>query len=687
MSKVSRAKSLKKRIAEFRLTAARVILGNLPHIPLCTSDMRDMADMAELCEQYSLLIALNWIATRYGFPVCAESMRSESVSAQFPLLSWASLANRYPLSLDFVLPDLAEPSQALFELMDRTFPTYLELIGEIYQQVLSAPLAINDKHIPYIDLQSDARASGEFYTPAWVADNAFEQWLSARSANSLKPLNAENIASLYSTRILDPSCGCGNFLLAAARLIYPASDGFQPASTNKLIKFVSDTLYGRDIDGRAIELTKILLTISALQQSSASARQLADLLASLDRNIRIWNSLLDSCAQTNSELFDLVITNPPYISFGARDQQRIASDWQAFLKARFPASSEYKLRFTSMFQEIGIELLKKEGHCIFLVPDAFLTGSFYQRLRRLICQRVEIVGLTELNEGTISGATVGRWCLAHYKKNDGLVSARKQNIVTLRSMGIDSSEDYREFKLTEESLISKDKHRFQLLFSQEDLDIVNQFKDHPFLKECIRGHTGIRARNGQASIVAPQQLSKSHFPGLISGSELCAFNINWQGNFLEIVPERLFSGGFDPEIISNPKILVRQTGDRLIAAADDSGFYHLNNVHSFSPVKRDLSSIYFYTCLLNSSFFLYFYRLKTREHKRALAQIDIETVEHMPLPKPDLSLENDLNKIGRVLSAPDCSNRSKLLKEMDQLIYKLFEMHPRLQAHIAATIT
>jgi hypothetical protein len=176
------------------------------------------------------------------------------------------------------------------------------------------------------------------------------------------------------------------------------------------------------------------------------------------------------------------------------------------------------------------------------------------------------------------------------------------------------------------------------------------------------------------------------------------FNIEWCGDWLEITPEKLFAGGFDSDVIGGPKILLRQTGDRIVAAVDLNGLFHLNNVHSFVPRHPDLrkTRIHYFACLLNSSFYLYYYRLKTREHKRALAQIDIETVEHMPLPPANAAIEQRLEEIGAELcNAIQVGRPSQMawterldsaLAEIDQLTFDAFGINSALRDHILAVL-
>jgi len=737
MSKTAKHKSLKQRIAKLRLAVANEIIGNLAYTGRLQAYMQHTYHVAELCEQYSLLIVLNWIGTKYGFPICAGCIESDQRSQLLPLLSWTSLVDRYPLQISEVFSLEESKIQGIMASLDDCFSPDLELIGTLYQQILSAPLSIDHDATPNIDLRSDQRLAGEFYTPGWVADYAFSQWLKFDSDAIVAALNAGAAAQL--PQVLDPSCGTGNFLHAALRLLEKIG-----VCGEQQLFFAANAVHGRDIDGRAVELARISLLLQLsqkfvdLKSKARRAEAIEKVLTGLEENVRVCDSLLDACAGiSDSQKFDLVITNPPYISFGARDQKALTASWQHLLKRRFPASSEYKVRYTSIFQEIGIELINRsgrkeiidaepntlseqtmplKGQCIYLVPDAFLTGSYYHKLRNLILRKVNIASLSELPASIIGGATVGRWCLAHYQQkvapsnssdsqlrtplsNADFPGEESNQLVQLASISQDLNGELigQTFAIPMNALISRDRQRFQLVLCQNELEILMHCRDFDWLGDVLEGHTGIRSRHGQTAIVARQKLTPLHSRGLISGSSLRMFNIEWRGDWLEIDPEKLFAGGFDRDVIAGPKILLRQTGDRIVAAVDLSGLFHLNNVHSFVPRQHDLrkTRTHYFACLLNSSFYLYYYRLKTREHKRALAQIDIETVEHMPLPPRNAAIEQRLEDLGAELSAAAKNDRSQLewtarlndaFVEIDQLVFDAFGISNQLRRHILASL-
>ena len=80
------------------------------------------------------------------------------------------------------------------------------------------------------------------------------------------------------------------------------------------------------------------------------------------------------------------------------------------------------------------------------------------------------------------------------------------------------------------------------------------------------------------------------------------------------------------------KILIRQTGDKIIAAVDYNKLVVLNNIHiAVSKVSSlDLECMSEY---LNSDFLRRYYQAVTLESGRAMAQVDLETLRELPVIK------------------------------------------------------
>jgi hypothetical protein len=189
--------------------------------------------------------------------------------------------------------------------------------------------------------------------------------------------------------------------------------------------------------------------------------------------------------------------------------------------------------------------------------------------------------------------------------------------------------------------------------------------------------------------VSDRQESERWQRGIKSGAQVVPYRVSWDGTWLHVEPSLLFSGGFDSAIVERPKILVRQTGDRLVAAIDKTGLFHLNNVHSFSAERLRAKTpaleridLNLACALLNSSLWLYLYQMGTRERSRPLAQIDIETVEHMPIPPPDPDIERRICALSAALAGVGPGGEAQLLRAVDRLVYDLYELPAPCLEHI-----
>ena len=648
---------LNQTIKHFRLQCAQAIIRNLG------SNLED-EHAVELCDQYALRIFINWVATKYGFEACGRDMQSAKPEAMTTLENGFWDADVYPLQSILDHKRDLELRDHGFALLENTLPPRLDVVGEIYQQSIRSPLTIKYGH-PVIRALTQRSTSAEFYTPPWVVSYCFQQIKSGLHPNK---------------KIFDPSCGTGNYLLGAAA--HAAATGADVS------EFVSGALFGQDLDPRALALCRLSLFIFAAGDLwTKSGNRNRTLLKRMAVRLREHLLVADSTLGSVCDEYDVVATNPPYISFGSRGQSKMVPSQAQLLRTLYPESSEYKIRLHSLFQDLCIQAAQPSGEVLLLLPDAYLTGSYYKKLRGLLIEEADIVRITELPRDTISDATVGNWCIAHYRKKD---SATKQVSVTVARVGKEGTLQS-SVKVPFSVFVSSDCLRFNVVTSTQDAELIGHLRRFPLLRETLSGHTGIRSRHGQKAIIAESQLGEKYRRGFISGSQIRPFNHLWLGHWLNIAKELLFAGGFNPEIVEQPKLMLRQTGDAIVAAADHEAFYHLNNIHTFAPQAEsvDLDA---YAALLNSRLFSYIYRLRSRETGRALAQIDIDMVESMPLPRLNgsgalLSIAGQtLRRMGRQRLSADSGNADlqyqKLITSVDRIVYDLYELPDEIVQHI-----
>ncbi len=87
--------------------------------------------------------------------------------------------------------------------------------------------------------------------------------------------------------------------------------------------------------------------------------------------------------------------------------------------------------------------------------------------------------------------------------------------------------------------------------------------------------SGLIGKKGKNEIISRERRGADWYPGLLSGSEIRKYIVNYEGNFIRFNTKILKSGFKDANYFV-PKILLRQTGDSLVAAYDDNNMLCLN---------------------------------------------------------------------------------------------------------------
>ena len=283
--------------------------------------------------------------------------------------------------------------------------------------------------------------------------------------------------------------------------------------------------------------------------------------------------------------FDIVIANPPYISFGLRDVGKAKGEWADYMRNNYPNSAEYKLSIYAIFMNKGLQLLKDKGILSFITPDSFLLGRYFSKIRNFILNFFKIKEIVMFEKDFWQAGVVGRPVISNIQK-DYNTHARIAHCLTstlctrLEQFNKDTLLSYSY----EQKYFKHIKHnRFRLFFSERAMSYVKKIEEQAVsLGEIAKITTGVRSKIGQKKIISEKPWNKHWKKGIISGSQVQPFKVKWEGHYLNIDKNNLWAGGWDAKIVENPKLMIRQTGDSLTVGLDYNGLYHLNNVHSLS---------------------------------------------------------------------------------------------------------
>ena len=138
----------------------------------------------------------------------------------------------------------------------------------------------------------------------------------------------------------------------------------------------------------------------------------------------------------------------------------------------------------------------------------------------------------------------------------------------------------------------------------------------------------------------------------------------------------LFRARSEEYLIQSPKIIIRQTGDSIIAAIDNVGYYSIDSTNVILLKKEYICEIDFLLALLNSRIIKFFYQEISQEGGRVLAQVKPIRVKSLPIPNAsdlDKNMIKELVKesMSRRISDP-IADISEIDNQIDRLVYQLY---------------
>ena len=434
-------------------------------------------------------------------------------------------------------------------------PPYLNLIKKISH--LQIPVQRDSSGLIYQMLQSEGRKSerGSYYTP---------------------PSFADEVLTLYGyegQKFLDPCCGSGMFLLAAAQ------------------KYNSPyNIYGWDTDETAIRLARInmMLYFKGIQ---------------FKPNIFLRNCL----TETTNEKFDLIATNPPWGNHFSKSDRIIINKKYAGINTG---------ESFSYFIEAGLELLNKKGILSYILPEALLKVKTHRDIRMNILNRAHIKYLKYLGKPFYRVQTqVVRMDMVLNPVDQSTIVYRKNKIYSVNS---------RRF-------LKNPAYLFDFNCNQRDYNIIEHIykKKHRTLKKNTLWILGVVTGNNNRFI---SDTKKDNCKLFISGLDIEAFKIKKPSRYIYFNRQILQQSASGENYEKNPKVVYKFITDKPVFAIDRSGFITLNSANSFYLPKNIQAEVV--TGLFNSKLYQFIYRKKFNSLKilkSHLEQLPIPDFNHQEI--------------------------------------------------------
>ncbi|MED9948129.1 MAG: Eco57I restriction-modification methylase domain-containing protein [Peptacetobacter hiranonis] len=212
-------------------------------------------------------------------------------------------------------------------------------------------------------------------------------------------------------KILDSSCGCGNFLVYAFEKLIKIFEekseelvekyGDESFKKENIPRYIlKNCIYGTDTDKEAVEITKRLLTKVAIlgkyEEPIANddlEEESWDEYKATYLNEDNWNTSLFKMNIYNQDglkinwktKFDIIIGNPPYVG-----HKLLTKEYKQFIMTKYREVYRDKSDLYFCFYKNSLELLKDDGVIHLITPRYFLESISAELLRNYLEKNAEI---------------------------------------------------------------------------------------------------------------------------------------------------------------------------------------------------------------------------------------------------------------------------------------------------------
>lgn len=215
------------------------------------------------------------------------------------------------------------------------------------------------------------KKNGVYYTPIdvvrFILINSIKSACGKLKPNGLHVLDLNGIpynSFCFNKTIYDPTCGAGEFLVAALEIKLDLLDLHKANITKGNLKKIVRTIKGNDVNIDSTIITKIRLFLCALQRQGVSkVKGLGEILNDSFENYDFVQT------PPNTDIkYDIIVGNPPYVEDS---------------RSGLSPQKKYGNIYANVLENAG-RLLKPKGSFGFVIPLSYISTPRMSRIREVL---------------------------------------------------------------------------------------------------------------------------------------------------------------------------------------------------------------------------------------------------------------------------------------------------------------
>ena len=193
--------------------------------------------------------------------------------------------------------------------------------------------------------------------------------------------------------VIDPSCGCGAFLVTAAQYIHQKFN-------MSYCDIISQNIFGIDIDDSAISKAKLLLELLACANNEYGEKTFNFLCANALNPKTVFKA-----RKWQSIGFDCVVGNPPYVRF-----RNMSDESKSFLK-HWTSADTGNVDLYMPFFEVGMSLLKKGAVLSYITPNSYIQSVNGRKLRAFLTLQNHPITIVDFRDAQVFKNVTSYTCI------------------------------------------------------------------------------------------------------------------------------------------------------------------------------------------------------------------------------------------------------------------------------------